>query len=103
MTSSIPAYRGDALYATVSEERLERLQSAGLVARVVRSRKGDIKRVILFGRPGDPTPTRAYLGTRYSFKVHLDNGSQCWRLKQLDHGGHAKASFLRVIEDCLSP
>ena len=103
MTRSIPVYlAAGTLYATVSEERLERLQSAGLVARVVRCRKGDIKRAILFGRPGDTTPTPR-LGTRYSFKQHLDNGSQCWRLKQLDHDGHGNASFLRVIEDCLSP
>ena len=86
ITGSIPVYRADrSLYAQVGEQRLERLQSAGLVARVVRSRKGDIKRVILFAPPGEPKPpgAGAYLGTRYSFREHLDSGYRVWALKRL--------------------
>ncbi len=83
---SIPVYRADhSLYAHVSQQGLEGLRSAGLVARVVRSRKGDIKRVSLFGRPGElgPTPAGAYLGTRYIFREQLESGSRCWRHKRL--------------------
>jgi predicted XRE-type DNA-binding protein len=45
MNSSIPVYQADgSLYASVSEQRLTRLQAAGLLARVVRSRKGQVQR-----------------------------------------------------------
>ena len=112
ITGSIPVYRADrSLYAHVSEQRLERLQSAGLVARVVRSRKGDIKRVILFGRPGEPgpTPNGAYLGTRYSFREQLESGTQYWRHKRLDLKDEdgvsiiGRSVFLRVVEECMVP
>jgi hypothetical protein len=57
MNASIPVYRADGtLYACVSEQRLANLQSAGLVARVVRHRKGHINRAILFLLPGEPKP-----------------------------------------------
>jgi hypothetical protein len=51
MNPSIPVYNADgSLFASASEQRLARLQSAGLVNRVVRSRKGQIMRAILFTR-----------------------------------------------------
>jgi len=113
MNSSIPVYHADGgLYACVSDQRLARLQSAGLVARVVRHRKGHINRAILFMRPGEPRPTSAssVMGTRYSFKEPLEHGP-AWELKHL--GGNSegetyappesRAAFLQVIADCTAP
>ena len=51
MNASIPVYRADGrLYDVVTERALARLQAAGLIARVVRHRKGHINRAILFVR-----------------------------------------------------
>ena len=89
ITGSIPVYRADhSLYARVSEQRLERLQSAGLVARVVRTRRGDVKRAILFVGPGEPSPILAgdLGGTRYSFREHLDSGYYVWAHKRVRPG-----------------
>ena len=111
-TSSIPVYRADgSLYGHVSEHRLSRLQSEGLVARVVRHRKGHVNRAILFGQPGEagPTPACAYLGTRYSLREQLESGSQCWRHKRLDLKSQdgvsidGRSVFLRVVQDCMVP
>ena len=109
----IPVYNADgSLYAWASEQRFARLQSAGLVARVVRRRKGLITRAILFIRPGDPKPMSAssIMGATYSFKESLRHG-QAWELKHL--GGSregktyappkARAAFLQVIADCITP
>ena len=71
MNALIPVYHADgSLFAWASEQRFARLQSAGMVARVVRRRKGLIDRAILFLRPGEPKPLSAssLMGTRYSFK-----------------------------------
>ena len=110
MNSLIPVYRPDgSLYACVSEQRLARLQTAGLVARVVRHRKGHINRAILFLRPGEPKPLSAssVMGTLYSFKESLDHGP-AWELKHLDGSREGKnyapsgmrGVFLQVIADC---
>ena len=102
MNMPIPVYRPDgSLYAYVSEERLVRLQSAGLVARVVRHRKGHVNRVILFNQPGEPgpMPAGAYSGTRYSFREQLESGARCWRLKYVGD----RHSFYRVIRERLNP
>ena len=111
MSASIPVYQADgSLYACVSEQRLARLQAAGLVARVVRHRKGHINRAILFMRPGEPKPTtaNALMGTRYSFKEPMEHGL-AWELKHL--GGNrdgktyappeVRGAFLQVLTDCL--
>lgn len=107
--SQIPVYRADlSLYAHVSEKRFERLQSVGLIARIVRSRKGDIKRAILFALPGEPkeTSARTYLGKPYSYREHLDSGLRCWRLKRLDWKDEdgvvidTRGVFLRVVQEC---
>jgi hypothetical protein len=97
------------LYAWASEQRLARLQSAGLVARVVCHRKGRINRAILFIRHGEPKPMSAssVMGTRYSFKESLRHGP-AWELKHLDGTRDGKtyappetrAGFLQVIADC---
>ncbi len=110
MNASIPAYQADgSLYACVSEQRLARLQAAGLVARVVRSRKGKVQRAILFLRPGEPKPMSAssVMGTRYSFKEPLAHGP-AWELKHLGGSRSGKnyarpetrAAFLKVVADC---
>jgi hypothetical protein len=111
MNPSIPVYKPDgSLYACVSEPRLKRLQAAGLVARVVRHRKGHINRAILFIRPGDPKlmSANSVMGTRYSFKEPLEHG-WTWDLKHLDGTRDGKTyapakmrtDFLRVVVDCL--
>jgi hypothetical protein len=109
----IPVYHaGGSLYAHVNEQRLERLQSVGLVARLVRSRKGQIKRAILFIRPGESKPlaVSSVMGTRYSVKESLEHG-RAWDLKHLggNHDGKTyappemRAVFLQVVADCLVP
>jgi hypothetical protein len=108
MNASIPIYRADGrLYASVSAERLARLESAGLVARVVRSRKGQVKRAILFLQPGEPKPARSVAATRYAFKELLHHG-QAWELKHLGGSRDGKiyappetrGDFLQVVADC---
>ena len=103
----IPVYQADgSLDSVVNEQVLERLQSVGLVARVVRSRKGQVKRAFLFIGPGEPRPLSAssMMGTRYSYKESLVHG-RAWELKHLDgtRGGRTYAppemrpDFLRVV------
>jgi hypothetical protein len=110
MQATIPVYRADGrLYDLVSERALARLEAAGLIARVVRHRKGHINRAILVVRQGEaPMPRTAYMGTRYSFQDHLEHGV-CWDLKRL--GGErwgtnyapddVRPIFLQVVTDCL--
>jgi hypothetical protein len=113
MNALIPVYNADgSLYACVSDKRLTRLQSAGLLARVVRKRKGEITRAILFLRPGESKPLSAssVTGTRYSFREILKHGP-AWELKHLggNRDGNAyappetRAAFLQVVADCLVP
>ena len=111
MSASIPVYRADGrLYNRVSERGLARLLAAGLIARVVRHRKGRINRAILVVRPGEePMRRTVYLGTRYSFLDQLEHGL-CWDLKRL--GGarwgtnyapdEVRPFFLQVVADCLA-
>jgi hypothetical protein len=113
MNSSIPVYNADgSLFACASEQRLARLQSAGLVNRVVRSRKGQIMRAILFTRPGEAKPmsARSMAGTQYSYEERLEHG-RAWDLKRLgrDRDGKTyappemRADFLRVVTGCTIP
>jgi len=113
MNRSIPVYNADgSLHACASEQRLATLQAAGLVARVVRHRKGRIIRAILFIQPSEPKPmsAKSVLGTSYSFKEDLRHGT-AWDLKHLDGSRNGKtyappetrAAFLQVIADCLIP
>ena len=106
----IPVYNADgSLYAWASSQRFARLQAAGLVARVVRKRNGQITRATLFLRPGEPKPmsARSVMGTTYSFKESLDHGP-AWELKHLDGSREGKnyappemrGVFLQVIADC---
>jgi len=113
MNTLIPVYNSDgSLYAWASEQRLARLQTGGLVARVVRNRKRQVQRAILFLRPDEPKPksVRSVMGTRYSFKESLEHGPS-WELKHLG-GTHdrktyapreTRAAFLQVVADCTIP
>lgn len=109
----IPVYHADGgLYTHVDEQRLERLQSVGLVNRVVRNRKREIMRAILFIRPGEAKPKSAssMAGTRYSHKERLQHGP-AWDLKRLGGNRYGKTyappemrdDFLRVVADCTVP
>ena len=113
MNALIPVYHADgSLYAWATEQRFARLQSAGMVAHVVRQRKGRINRAILFLRPGEPKPLSAssVMGTRYSFKESLEHGP-AWDLKHLGGNRNGKnyappgtrPAFLQVVADCLVP
>jgi hypothetical protein len=113
MKASIPVYNADGgLFAIASEERLRRLQSAGLVDRLVRSRKGQIMRAILRSRPGEATPLSAgsIAGTRYHIKERLKHGL-AWDLKHLGgtHDGktyaprETRSAFLQVVADRTIP
>jgi hypothetical protein len=112
MNALIPVYRADhSLYAHVNEQRFARLQSAGLIDRLVRNRKGQIMRAILFIRPGEPRPTSAteVAGTRYSFKERLEHG-RVWELRHLggNHDGTTyappgiRSAFVQVVADCMA-
>ena len=109
MNALIPIYRPDgSLHAWASESQLARLQSSGLVARLVRSRKGQVKRAILFLQPGEPKPARSVAVTRYSFKESLDHGP-AWELKHLGGSRSGKnyappetrGDFLEVVAECM--
>ena len=100
MNASIPVYNADgSLYAWASEQRFARLQSAGLVARTVRLRRGRIARAILFLRPGEPKPVAAssVTGTRYSFKELLNHGP-AWELKHLGGNCDGKQQTGRTFQ-----
>jgi len=84
MRATISLYSADGrLYDVVSERVLARLEASGLIARVIWHRKGHVNRAMLFVRPGEaPMPRTVHMGTRYSFKDHLEHGV-CWDLKRL--------------------
>ena len=106
MPDRIPLYNAAGeLSDWISPQRLARLQSLGLIARVVRHRKGHVNRAILFRRPGEgrPTEIRIYLGTRYSFREHLDHGYLCWRLRRLGRGDELRPIILAVVAGCMVP
>jgi hypothetical protein len=107
---SIPLYRADCGLCThISEQQLRQLELASVVARVVRSRKGQIKRAILFAQASESTPrsAAALMATRYSFNEHLRDGSRCWKLRRVDPKGDdsevidGRAAFQSVVEGCI--
>lgn len=109
----IPLYRYDgALIDWISPKRAERLSDIGR-ANLVRHKEGTINRVILHRTPNEPAPMKNtdYMGTRYSYRQHLEAGHRCWRLKSLA-GDRSETNlapeevrpiFLRVLLDCLEP
>jgi hypothetical protein len=103
MPTRIPLCTADGeLCDWISEKRMVRLERLGLI-QIIRHKKGHVARCILHRRPGDPKPVRLedYLGTRYSFRQHLDNGYIAWALRRLGKGDELRPIFLRVVTDCL--
>jgi len=103
MPIGIPLYTSDGeICDWISEQRMKRLERLGLI-RIVRHKKGHVARCILHRRPGEPKPMKPadYLGTRYSFREHLEGGHIAWSLKRLGHGDKLRPVFLQVVADCL--
>ena len=104
MPKGIPLYTSDGeICDWISEQRLTRLDRLGLI-RVVRHKKGHIARCILHRRPGEPKPMRPadYLGTRYSYREHLESGNIVWSMKQLGRGEELRSFFMSAVSDCLA-
>ena len=104
MQPTIPLYTVDGeLYDWITEQRMARLDRLGSI-KAVRHKKGRVARCILHRWPGDPKTVRlsGYLGTRYSLREHLDNGSFCWRLRRLGRGDELRPLFLAVVADCMT-
>lgn len=73
----------------------------GLVTPVY-GRKGHLRAI--FARRADGTSAvggQPPLGTRYSFREHLDNGRLCWRLRRLGRGDELRPIFLAVVAQCM--
>lgn len=113
MQNQIPLYNAAGeLIDRISEQRLNRLESLGRIARVVRHRKGQINRAVQFPLPSDGRPMRAadYLGTQYSMKQRLNDGHTCWKLRSLgDRPSETDLApvavrpvFMQVVLDCLA-
>jgi hypothetical protein len=85
-----------------SPECARRLLDAGLVTPVY-GRKGHLRAI--FARREDGTAAvgdQLPLGTRYSFREHLDNGRLCWRLRRLGRGNELRPIFLTVVAECMA-
>ena len=104
MQNEIPLYSPNGeLIDWIGRKRVERLLAAELVV-AVRSRKGDIRRLVLRRTADDPSPTSIadYLGTRYSFRERLDSGRLVWALRRLGQGDTLRPIFEKVVTDCLA-
>ena len=104
MQNEIPLYTADGeLCDWISEKRMARLDRLGLI-KIIRHKKGRVARCILHQRPGGPKLVRLtdYLGTRYSFREHLDNGHLCWRLRRLGRGDELRPIFFAVVTGCMA-
>jgi len=103
MPKGIPLYTSDGeICDWISDQRMTRLDRVGLI-RIVRHKKGRVARCILRRRPGEPKPMKPadYLGTRYSFREHLEGGNIAWTLKQLGHGDELRPLFRQVVTGCM--
>jgi hypothetical protein len=104
MQTEIPLYKFDGeLCDWITPARMARLEKLDLI-QIVRHKKGHVSRCVLRQRPGDPPPAQLtdYIGTRYSFREHLENGHICWRLRRLGRGQELRPIFLQVVTDCLA-
>jgi hypothetical protein len=99
----IPCYATDGTSRGLrSPECARRLIEAGLVTPVY-GRKGHLRAI--FARCEDGSPAvrdQLPLGTRYSFREHLDNGYPCWKLRRLGRGDELRPIFLAVVADCMA-
>ena len=103
MERTIPLYTADGeLSDWINEGQVNRLEKLDLI-RVVRHKKGHVARCILRRKPGSPRQMRLadYLGTRYCFREHLDNGGLCWRLRRLGHGDELRPAFFVIAAECI--
>ena len=113
MERNIAVYSCDgALVQWIDEKRLARLVASGSVARIHKRRSGRISRVNLRQRPGESRPSflSDYVGTKYSFRQHLNDGHYCFRLRALGDDPREECDiapeevrpiFLRVVLDCM--
>lgn len=101
MAKLIALYSADGeLTDWISPQRLARLESAGLIARVVRHPKGHVNRAYLYRRPGEGSPVTLgqYLGTRYHRREQLETGYVCWALRHIRSA--LRPFFLTALLDC---
>jgi len=104
MNNETPLYSSDGeLVDWIGQKRMDRLIATDLVT-AVRTRKGDIRRLVLRRGADDPTPNciADYLGTPYSFRERLDSGRLVWELKRLGKGDKLRPIFQQVVTDCLA-
>lgn len=104
MPRLIPLYNADGeLQDKITEQRLKRLDSLGLIARVVRHPKGHVNRAVMFRREseGRGASVADCLGTQYSFREHIEGGHIAWTLKRLGHGDELRPEFLQVVTGCM--
>ena len=102
--AEVPLYNSEReLIDWITPKRLERLEAAALLTRVVRGSKGQARRAYLKWRSGDGKPIpRPHSGTRYSFREKLPEAAKVvWALKRLGVGDELRPIFLRVVTDCL--
>ena len=104
MPKLIPLYNSHGeLQEKITEQRLTRLHALGLIARIVRHRKGHVNRAVMFRREGEVRGAnlKDCPGTKYSFLEHLEGGHIAWSMKRLGHGDELRSVFLQVVTDCL--
>jgi len=99
----IPCYAADGTSRGLrSPACARRLIESGLVTPVY-GRKGHLRAI--FARREDGAAAvgaQPPLGTRYSFREHLDNGYVCWRLRRLGRGDELRPVFLAVVTECMT-
>jgi hypothetical protein len=109
---TVPLYSySGALLKWTSEQHIQRLERLGLLARVVRHKKGAINRAVMLRRADEPMPSKLtdYVGTSYSHRQQLRDGHKCWRLRSLT-GTQSEVNlapeelrpiFVQVVTDCM--
>ncbi|MGC8758596.1 MAG: hypothetical protein ACP5VC_01450 [Bryobacteraceae bacterium] len=99
---SIPCYAADGTSRGFrSAECARRLIEAGLVTPVY-GRKGHLRAIFARWEDGAAAVSaQPPLGTRYSFREHLDNGRLCWRLRRLGRGDELRPFFWAVVSECV--
>jgi len=101
MNNKIPLYSSDGeLIDWIGPRRTQRLMAAELVT-VVRTRKRDIRRLVLRRGADDPTPNSIadYIGTRYIFRERLDSGRFVWALRRLGKNDELRPLFASAVTE----
>ncbi len=82
-------------------EACKNLISRGLVTGVY-GRKGHLKAIHACQADGaSSVDENLPIGTRYSFRQHLESGNAVWALKKLGKGNELRPIFTQVVADCL--